>query len=747
MVWKKRLGTGYSSVSVASGVAITMYSDGSLDHVVALDATDGSQRWRYTIGPAYLGHWGSQSGPLSTPLITNRSVITLSPQGELFALDIETGHRLWIVDLVESQEARSPFWGFTTSPRLIKGLVILQTGGTDGQAISAYDPGTGKLVWTAGTDAVDYQSYGIFTIGGQKHLVFQGNHSLIGIRPEIGEELWSFAHGGTESASSTSSHPVEIAEGRYFVKNRSNGGVLIQVVTQNGAFTVEEVWRTGNIGGTYIYPIYHKGLLFGYKGRILTALDAGTGDRVWRSREPGDGLPLVIDGHLVIITKQGKLSIAPAGRTGYRETTSLQVFDDIVWSPACFADGKLYVRSMSEIACVEILSEASVKESVADLRGMIPNTHFAAFVDQLSTSDDKTRLLDDFLDEHKTFPVIESDSLAHFVYLGEAREVAITGDHIGRRIDQPMHRVKGTNLFYYSSRLEPDARITYRFTVDLQHSTVDVHNSNRIRSLFFGEASWFGVPSWKEPAHLTPLSNGARGEMDLVTFASAAGDTHQVKVYLPQNYDTDAGRYAVTYVHDVRRPFSLGKIDVSLDNLIGKKVAPVIVVLVPPFAGGGYNTYVGSSKRDLYKDIFINELIPFIDGQFSTLMGREGRANYGTGRGGFMACYATFSHPDLFGGMAIQSTYWDQTSESESDTIVPKASSLPPFHIYLDWGRYDARSPIEGNDTGKATEQFAKTLTDRGYDYVGGEVNDGAGWASWRNRTDRVFETLFPYKP
>ena len=112
-----------------------------------------------------------------------------------------------------------------------------------------------------------------------------------------------------------------------------------------------------------------------------------------------------------------------------------------------------------------------------------------------------------------------------------------------------------------------------------------------------------------------------------------------------------------------------------------------------------------------------------------------------------MAFYASTQHPELFSAIAIQSTYWDQTSESEKDTIIKPASSLAPFRLYLDWGRYDARSPLEGSDTGKATERFAKALMEKGYRYVGGRVNDGAGWASWRNRTDKVFESLFPYEP
>jgi len=81
------------------------------------------------------------------------------------------------------------------------------------------------------------------------------------------------------------------------------------------------------------------------------------------------------------------------------------------------------------------------------------------------------------------------------------------------------------------------------------------------------------------------------------------------------------------------------------------------------------------------------------------------------------------------------------------DTVIIPASTLASYNLYLDWGRYDARSPTEGNDTGKATERFARALREKGYQCVGGEATDGAGWASWRNRTNEVFETLFPIAP
>ena len=67
-----------------------------------------------------------------------------------------------------------------------------------------------------------------------------------------------------------------------------------------------------------------------------------------------------------------------------------------------------------------------------------------------------------------------------------------------------------------------------------------------------------------------------------------------------------------------------------------------------------------------------------------------------------------------------------------------------PLDVYLDWGKYDMRSPDEKWDMGQGNRSFAALLKEKGYAPVGGEANDGTGWSSWSNRTDQVFEALFP---
>ena len=110
IAWKKELGSGYSAISVLDGMAVTMFSDSTFDYTIALNVEDGSELWRFKIGPTFPGRFGSANGPISTPLISDRKVVGLSAAGRLFALDRESGELVWDSDLVSDHQAEIPFY-------------------------------------------------------------------------------------------------------------------------------------------------------------------------------------------------------------------------------------------------------------------------------------------------------------------------------------------------------------------------------------------------------------------------------------------------------------------------------------------------------------------------------------------------------------------------------------------------------------------------------------------------------------
>ena len=86
-----------------------------------------------------------------------------------------------------------------------------------------------------------------------------------------------------------SANLVAVGGNQFFLKHSNQGGKLLKIQYANESYHVAEVWQTKNIKGTYVVPVYHEGHLFGYNSRIFTCVDVETGERVWRSRAPGDG--------------------------------------------------------------------------------------------------------------------------------------------------------------------------------------------------------------------------------------------------------------------------------------------------------------------------------------------------------------------------------------------------------------------------------------------------------------------------
>ena len=135
-VWRKRIGRGFSGVSVSAGKAYTMMMDGEGEYAVGLDALTGKELWRAKTGPIYRESQGGD-GPRGTPAIDRELVYVLGANGALEALDAAKGTRKWAVDLKKEFGSVRPGWGFSSSP-LIEGSPVLVEGGDsdDGTAMT-----------------------------------------------------------------------------------------------------------------------------------------------------------------------------------------------------------------------------------------------------------------------------------------------------------------------------------------------------------------------------------------------------------------------------------------------------------------------------------------------------------------------------------------------------------------------------------------------------------------------------------
>ena len=181
--WIRDLGSGYSVVSVDGRRLIVAFQAGSNDVVAAFDLEHGDELWRQPIGEAYAGHDGSHDGPIATPVLYEGRVFGLGPRGDLFAFDAGNGKQIWKLNLMAELEATPPFYGFSSSPVVAKGVLVVGIGAGEGKAFGGFDTDTGELLWTAGTDTIAYQSPIVTVIDGEQHVVAVGQTTIVAIDP------------------------------------------------------------------------------------------------------------------------------------------------------------------------------------------------------------------------------------------------------------------------------------------------------------------------------------------------------------------------------------------------------------------------------------------------------------------------------------------------------------------------------------------------------------------------------------
>jgi enterochelin esterase-like enzyme len=165
-------------------------------------------------------------------------------------------------------------------------------------------------------------------------------------------------------------------------------------------------------------------------------------------------------------------------------------------------------------------------------------------------------------------------------------------------------------------------------------------------------------------------------------FSKTTNAWRKFYIYCPPGYDRDINKkYPVLYLQhgggeDETGWVKQGRVDVILDNLIAeKKAVPMLIVMensnaIKPgetgrgmMMGGAPGSNEWMSGPSTFKEVLINDLIPFIDKTYRTIANREHRAMAGLSMGGFLTVHTVLEHPATFayigafsGGMRVSSS-------------------------------------------------------------------------------------------
>ncbi len=360
-LWRIAAGEGFSSISVAGGRLYTLWDAPAGQLLVGLDAATGKELWRRRLDARFESSWGN--GPRSTPAVAGGTVFAASARGRLHAVDARDGRPIWSHDLAAEYGARVAEYGYSSSPLVEDGKLLVEVGGRENHAFVAFDPQTGKVVWTSQTDAAAYSSPLALTAAGVRQIVFFSASGLFAVAPGDGRLLWR--HPWNASCPATGiptnvAQPIFIPPDRIFISGgygTVTGSQVVRLTGGEDGFRAESVWQTGTLRNQLNSSVLVEDHVYGFDVGILKCVDARTGEEKWQARGFQRGSLIAADGHLIVLGEEGRLALVEATPAGYRERASAQIMTGRSWTVPTLAAGRLYLRNQSEMLCLDMIGQ------------------------------------------------------------------------------------------------------------------------------------------------------------------------------------------------------------------------------------------------------------------------------------------------------------------------------------------------------------------------------------------------------
>lgn len=364
---------------------------------------------------------------------------------------------------------------------------------------------------------------------------------------------------------------------------------------------------------------------------------------------------------------------------------------------------------------------------------------FKTEVESTSDNEKKRILVKNYIKEQARcggFPVVEEEKVT-FVYVGKVgNKISVAGDmnnwHLSTHF---MEKIEGTDFYYKRMEFPLDARIEYTYVKDGQFALDPLNKRQSFGGL--GPFSELRMPKYEPPNKINYNPKIPHGRIQAFRFRSKILDNNRmVHVYLPPDYDPSE-KYPVIYAQDGTDYLRFGFFDNVLDNLIEEEsIDKVLAVFIDPV-----NRLAEYDLNDDYVNFLIEELIPYIDANYSTTRNPSKRLVIGASFGGLISAYVAFKHPEVFGNAASQSGYLSR----KKDWIIRELekSSRKKIKFYLDCGTYETNvGLIFGNFT-EGNRRMREILQKRGYEHVYQEFHEGHNWGNWCSRISSILETFF----
>lgn len=358
LLWKHAIGPAWSSVIVVGERLFTQEQRGEIEALTCYAAADGKQLWAYETRDRFEEALGGV-GPRATPAFAEGRVYALSARGRLDCVDATSGKLVWSVDAMKENEGKLPMWGYSDSPIVVDGKVIVFLGGEKNKALVAYDAAVGKRSWTVPVGIESYASPQVLTLHGVKQVLYMGDTKLVSVVPATGAILWEFASPAAQGRPCV--QPQRVGENRLLISFVPENLLQIEVKKEGDKWSTAEIWHTRDIRPDYSDFVVHDGYIYGFDADIFCCTSLETGKRQWKKGRYGAGQALLLPEvpAVLVTTEQGEMVLLACDPKKSTELARLPAIEGKTWNHQTISRGKLYVRNAEQIACYQLPTAAS----------------------------------------------------------------------------------------------------------------------------------------------------------------------------------------------------------------------------------------------------------------------------------------------------------------------------------------------------------------------------------------------------
>jgi outer membrane protein assembly factor BamB len=351
LLWKVPVGPGWSSFAVAGNLLFTQEQLGDNETVSCFAADNGEIIWKQQITERFFDPLGGP-GPRATPTLANGMLFAQSATGLVQRLDPKSGKLIWSQDIKKIAMREPPYWGFSSSPLVVGGNVIVYAGGEDGKGVLAFDVENGEIRWTAKAGTHSYSSPQLTTLHDRDCVLMLTDFGLNIIDPKNGEQLldYQWQHGEYRATQ------PQLVDGDSILMPTQTLGTRRIRVLQNESeapFVAEEEWTSLQLKSDFNDFVIFENNAYGFDGRIFVSIDLATGKRNWKGGRYGKGQVLLLrdSALLLVMSENGEVVLLQATPDSHQEAAKFQALNERTWNHPVVIGDRLFVRNSEEAAC------------------------------------------------------------------------------------------------------------------------------------------------------------------------------------------------------------------------------------------------------------------------------------------------------------------------------------------------------------------------------------------------------------